>query len=414
MDAYLYSEDELDKIVILDKIRSRLLTQKEAGILLGLSDRQIRRLLKRTESEGAPGIKPKPKAPKPSFSLEVKATIVSLVKNKYYDFGPTLASEKLESLEGIKINRESLRQIMIENNLWKGRSRKQARIHQSRTRRSRFGELIQIDGSDHDWFEGRADKCCLLVFIDDATSKLVGLRFEESETTLGYMRLAESYLQQYGRPIAFYNDKHSIFITTREQNVDGLLKPTQFHRALNSLSIEMICAYSSQAKGRVERANKTLQDRLIKEMRLRNISSIEEANAFMPEFILDYNARFSCEPASTEDAHRVLRQTPEALKQILSVHVTRKLNKNLEFSMDTKKYQITTQGKGYRLRNTIVTVCKYLDGRQEVFAGEQNLGFKIYQEKRIQPQVVDTKELNLTVDKIIAKAACGNMISLAA
>ena len=414
MEAVLYSEDELDRLIVLDKVRNRLLTQKEAGILLRLTDRQVRRLLKRTAAEGVSGIKPKPKTPKRSLSHEIKDTVISLVRKNYYDFGPTLASEKLESLDGIKINRETLRQILMAEGIWKGRSRKKARIHQSRTRRSRFGELVQIDGSHHDWFEGRSAKCCLLVFIDDSTSKLVGLRFEESETTLGYMRLMQEYIYKYGRPIAFYNDKHSIFKTTREHCVDGRLAPTQLHRALNSLSIELICAHSAQAKGRVERANSTLQDRLIKEMRLRNICSIEEANAFMPEFILDYNARFACEPASNEDAHRILHHTPEVLRRILSVHVTRKLTINLEFDLNRKTYQITTPGKGYRLRGKIVTICDHIDGSQEVLAGEQNLGFKIYQDKSSAPYIVDTKDLNPLMDKIISRAADSNVSAMAA
>ncbi len=296
-DALLYTEDELDRLLALNKVRDRILTQKEAAQLLRLSVRQVRRLMKRVSLEGAPGLKPKPKAPKPSYSDEFKSTVADLIREKYSDYGPTLASEKLESVDGLKINRESLRLLMIEKDLWKGRSRKKARIHQSRERRSSFGELVQIDGSYHDWFEGRAAKCCLLVFIDDATSKLIGLHFGASETTFGYMYLMQQHLQTYGRPLAYYSDKHSIFKTTREHCLDGRLAPTQLHRALNSLKIDLICAHSSQAKGRVERANQTLQDRLIKEMRLHNICSIEEANAFLPEFILAYNEKFGCEPA---------------------------------------------------------------------------------------------------------------------
>jgi len=162
---------------------------------------------------------------------------------------------------------------MMEVGLWKGRSRQKARIHQSRDRRPRFRELVQIDGSPHDWFESRAPKCCLLVMIDDATSRLIFMRFEESETTFGYMRcVSGSHLKRYGRPVAYYSDRHSIFKTTREQCVDRMLQDTQLHRALKDLKIDLICANSPQAKGRVERANSTLQDRLIKEMRLKGIS----------------------------------------------------------------------------------------------------------------------------------------------
>ena len=291
------TEAELDRLLILHQVRDRSVTQKEAGKRLGISERQVRRLLKRINGKGASGIKPLAKGGNRSFDSSFKALVISKVKESYPDFGPTLASEKLEERDRLKVNKETLRQWMIEESLWKGRSRKQARIHQSRPRRSRFGELVQIDGSHHNWFEGRGEKCCPLVFIDDATSKILNMRFDESETTLGYMTLIQQHLLTHGRPIAYYSDKHSIFKTTREQCLDGRIQDTQLHRALRSLQIELICAHSSQAKGRVERANKTLQDRLVKEMRLRNISSVEDANAFVPHFLLDYNQRFAAEPA---------------------------------------------------------------------------------------------------------------------
>ena len=196
--------------------------------------------------------------------------------------------------------------------------------------------VLLMIGLKHDWFEGRAPKCCLLVFIDDATSKILGLRFEPSETTLGYMRLIKETVESYVRPLAYYNDKHAIFKTLRD--VDGIFEDTQLRRALRSLQIEDICAHSPQAKGRVERSNQTLQDRLVKEMRLKGISSTEEANAYVPEFIADYNRRFSVEAAKAEDAHRKLHHDQAVLKRILSVHTTRTLSKNLEFSLDCKKY----------------------------------------------------------------------------
>lgn len=180
------------------------------------------------------------------FTSDFKHKVLTAVRERYHDFGPTFASEKLY-LEGLQVSKETLRQWMIADGLWKGRVRKQARIHQCRERRARFGELVQIDGSHHDWFEGRAEKCCLLVFIDDATSKILGLRFEESETTLGYMRLMKETIERYGRPLAYYNDRHSIFKTTREQNVDGIFQDTQLRRALRGLQIEDICAHSPQA-----------------------------------------------------------------------------------------------------------------------------------------------------------------------
>lgn len=404
MSGVLFTVEEMDKLLLLNKVRDRILTQSEAAKALRISERQVRRLVKRTADEGAIGIKSKAKGGNRAFDAEFKQSVIEIVRNKYHDFGPTLSSEMLEKHDGLKINKETLRLLMMEAGIWKGRSRKQARIHQSRERRSQFGELVQIDGSHHDWFEGRAPKCCLLVFIDDATSRLVGLRFEPTETTLGYMNLIQDHLTSYGRPLAYYSDKHSIFKTTREHCIDGRLEPTQLHRALNTLKIELICAHSSQAKGRVERANKTLQDRLIKEMRLRGISSIEQANAFMPEFIKAYNAKFARVPADPQDAHRPLLHERNALRQVLSVQTARKLSKNLEFSLHRKTYQITSQGKGYRLRHKTVTVCEHVDSTQEVFAGEQKLEFRVYQEKGNQPYIADTKDLNHLMDHIINKS----------
>jgi len=399
-------EAELDRLLIINQVKDRLLSQNEASAHLGISPRQVRRLLKRLRNDGVEGIKSKHKGGNRSHSKEFKEQILKIVREKYKDFGPTFASEKLRNENGFKVSKETLRKWMITDGLWRGRSRTKARIHQSRERRPRFGELVQIDGSPHDWFEGRASKCCLLVSIDDATSMLVGLHFEQSETTIGYMNLVKKHIESHGRPIAYYSDKHSIFKTTKEQSVDRRLQDTQFQRALRSLQIELICAHSPQAKGRVERANKTLQDRLVKELRLRNISSIEEANAYLPEFIKDYNERFSVKALSEQDAHRPVFHNAEALKRILSIQRERKLSKNLEFSLERKIYQIITPTTGYRLRHKTVTVCKHLDGSEEVICDNKPLAFKEfpYQETVL---VVDTKELNSTVDNIITELSTG-------
>lgn len=394
------SEAELDKLLIINQVKNRNLTQQEAGQQLNISSRQVRRLLVRLNNEGAEGIKSKHRGDNRLLNLDFKLQVLAAVRERYHDFGPTFAAEKLFA-DGLKVSKETLRKWMIAEGLWKGRTRKQARIHQCRERRSRFGELVQIDGSPHDWFEGRAAKCCLLVFIDDATSKILGLRFEPSETTLGYMRLIKETVEVYGRPLAYYNDKHAIFKTLRD--TDGIFEDTQLRRALRSLQIEDICAHSPQAKGRVERSNQTLQDRLVKEMRLEGISSIEEANAYVPEFIADYNRRFSVKANRTEDAHRKLQHDQASLTRILSIHMNRKLTKNLEFSLDCKKYQIKTSGVGYRLRYKAVTVVEHMDGTQEVLCDNQPLLFTVMEVKG-SVKMADTKDLNIVMDKIVAEA----------
>jgi len=216
MAEIMLKETEMDRLCVLRQVRERQLTQEEAGQRLGLTSRQIRRLLRREEISGLRGIKRVKVGGNRAFSEDFKAQVMAVIQANYADFGPTFAAEKLFEYQGVGVNRETLRQWMMAANLWKGRPRKRARIHQGRERRPRFGELVQIDGSHHDWLEGRAPKCCLLVFIDDATSKLTGLYFDRSETTLGYMGLVQQHLETYGRPLAYYSDKHSIFKTTRE------------------------------------------------------------------------------------------------------------------------------------------------------------------------------------------------------
>lgn len=190
------SEAELDKLLIINQVKNRNLTQQETGQQLNVSSRQVRRLLARFCNEGSVGIKSKHRGENRLLKIDFKLQVLAAVRERYHDFGPTFAAEKLFA-DGLKVSKETLRKWMISDGLWKGRTRKQARIHQCRERRPRFGELVQIDGSPHDWFEGRAPKCCLLVFIDDATSKILGLRFEPSETTLGYMRLIKETVESY-------------------------------------------------------------------------------------------------------------------------------------------------------------------------------------------------------------------------
>jgi transposase len=393
-----FSETDLDRLYVLRNVLSGQQSRREAAHELGICPRQLRRLLVRFKAEGSSGIKPRYHGGNHKFSEDFKTQVMFLVQTKYPDFGPVLAKEKLEEIHDLRINKETLRQWMIEAGLRPAKKRKAARIHQCRPRRSRLGELVQIDGSHHDWFEGRAPKCCLTVFIDDATSRIQSMRFDHSETTQGYFRCLNNYLNHYGRPRAFYSDRHSIFKTTRETCEEVRFKKTQFHRAANELDIELICARSPQAKGRVERANKTLQDRLIKEMRLKGISCMAEANVYLDEFILKHNRKFSLHDKTIENTHRPLHQTQEKLNRILSIQTNRKLSKNLEFSYENTLYQIQGQGHGYRLRHTEVTVCENMDESIEVFRGEQQLQY-VCRAKSVGPHVSDEKGLDEILER---------------
>jgi len=395
------SSKEIDRLAVIQKTKGKQLTRKEAARLLGLSSRQVTRLAQAFNKHGPLGLQSKRRGKKSNrgFSDEVKKRILDLVAEYYRDFGPTLASEKLLEYQEIEISKESLRQWMIMAGLWKGKRRKAVVLHQQRTRRPCFGELVQIDGSHHDWFEGRAPRCCLLVFVDDATSRLVQLYFVESETTEGYFIATKDYIKSYGRPVAFYSDKHGIFRINmiEPQNGTGM---SQFGRAMRDLGINIICANTPQAKGRVERVNGTLQDRLIKEMRLRKINNIEEANQFLPEFITDYNKRFSVSPASLIDAHRKSCPNQESLDLIFSWQCERILSKNLEFSYKNTIYQIRGEGKGYRMRKSKVKICDDRSGKITIIYQNRSLDYvTLSKQERILAPIISSKEIEKTVDE---------------
>ena len=250
------------------------------------------------------------------------------------------------------------------------------RIQQPRHRREHIGELIQIDGSEHRWFEDRAAACTLLVFVDDATSRLMELRFVASESTFAYFEALEAYLHRHGKPVAFYSDKHSIFRVSKEDAASGN-GMTQFGRALSELNIEILCANTSQAKGRVERAHHTLQDRLVKELRLAGINTIGAANAFLPNFIADYNGRFAKPPARDQDFHRPvdLRQD---LDQILCWREQRQVSHQLVVNYSRMKLTLKPEGLALRLRGKMVDVYDFPDGRLEVRWKGRSLAYSAF------------------------------------
>ena len=402
---------EIDRCGVMKRVKEREISQTcAASEILCLSDRQVRRLYKRYKDFGPEGVVRKNSKGNRGFDQNFKLKTIEIIRNNYTDFTPTFASEKLEELHGIKVNRETLRQWMMSEKLWKGKKRKKARIHQSRERRPRVGELIQIDGSHHDWFEGRAPKCCLIVFIDDATSCIMAMNFVPTETCEGYFSTLKTYLKMHGVPVAFYSDKHGIFVDNHKDVISDTPPETQFQRAIQTLGIEQICAHSPQAKGRVERANKTLQDRLIKEMRLLGISSIEEANMYLPDFIQKHNARFSVPPEKKEDMHKPLTIEDDELNRILSHQETRTLSKNLELSYRNTIYKIIYPGIGYALRKTKVRVCEEPDGKITILKDNKILEYETINKLKQITHFAESKEINEKLDKIlIKKTACGNV-----
>jgi hypothetical protein len=261
-----------------------------------------------------------------------------------------------------------------------------------RERRACFGELVQVDGSPHDWFEGRAAECTLLVFIDDATGKLGQLLFVESESFFSYCRATEGYLTCHGKPGAFYSDKHGVFRVNQPSAgpSDAL---TQFGRAMQELDIQIICANTPQAKGRVERANQTLQDRLPKELRLRGISDWQAGNAFLPEYMDDFNRRFAVQPRSTHDAHRPLT-AQDNLARLFRWQETRILSKNLTLQFDKVVYQIQTERPSYAMRNAAVTVCLDDQDNITILYKGKSLNYTVFNKQAKQSEVVQSKQID--------------------
>jgi transposase len=368
------SHDELDRFGVISRVRERRLTQDEAARMLGLGVRQVQRMCAAVRRDGADGLVSR-KRGRPSshrFPERLTRTIVTLISEHYADFGPTLASEKLAERHGIAVSNETVRKLMIQAGLWKTRAQRRPKIQQPRLRRPCFGELIQIDGSRHRWFESRASMCVLLVFIDDATGQLVGMRFCESESTFEYMEVTKRYLLEYGKPVAFYSDKHSVFRVNKVGATHGE-GMTQFGRALHDLNIEGICANTPAAKGRVERANETLQDRLVKELRLAGIASIEGGNAFLEPFRQDFNARFGKLPASDHNAHRKLLKAERVrLDDVFCWQESRAVSASLTLQYDKVIYLITPGPDTNMVAGEHVTVCDYPDGRFKIrFEGRE-------------------------------------------
>jgi hypothetical protein len=392
------SKKELTRLEVMQRLKDKRLVQKEAAILLGISIRQIKRLWKKYCKQDAKGLisQRRGKASNHRMDAGVMRQVLDLIKKKYSDFGPTLAHEKLMEIHKISISRESVRKLMIEEGLWKSRRAKKPGVHQMRERRACLGELIQIDGSDHAWFEERGEKCTLLVYIDDATGKLLELRFVPAETFFAYCEASRDYFERCGKPVAFYSDKHSIFRINSELPIGATSGMTQFGRAMQELDIQIICANSPQAKGRVERANQTLQDRLVKELRLRSLSSIETGNEYLSEFREDFNRRFAVPARSTHDAHRPLLKT-ENLDLIFTRQKTGLLSKNLTVQSNKIIYQIQSDRPDYALRNAQVTLCENAKGEVTILYKNKPLAYTTYKKLPHQAETVDTKNINQVI-----------------
>ncbi len=342
-DMIAMSQGDLRRLEVIHKVIDKSVTQAEAAGILGLSDRQIRRIVTRVSEDGDKGIIHQSRG-QPSHNatdLKIKKKAINLCRGTYEGFGPTLASEKLFERDRIDISRETLRQ-WLKNEKLPYRERKKRPHRQWRERKHHYGQMVQMDGSHHDWFEGRGPKCVLMGYIDDATG-IPFARFCPYEGSLTAMGSFKGYIKKYGIPLSVYLDKHSTYKSTKKPTIEDELNNidplSQFGRALSELGVELIHANSAPAKGRIERLFKTFQDRVIKEMRLRKICSIEEANKFLEYYLPVFAKRFGVPPAKGGDLHRPLPKGID-LNRILCVKTERALNNDFTVAHEKKLYQV--------------------------------------------------------------------------
>ncbi len=357
---------ERERLKVLHEIEQGHLSQVEGSQRLGLSTRQVRRLERRVKTEGDRGLVHRLRG-RPSnrkIPAGVRERILGEVRQRYVDFGPTLAAEKLAE-QGLGVSRETLRQWMTEVGLWRVHRKKLRAVHVWRERRAAFGELVMMDSSPFPWLEERGPRLQLIALIDDATSRIWG-RFAEHDSTRENLRTLQGWLERYGRPLALYTDKDSLFVTSRplqpDEQLQGLRRPrTQFGRAVHELGMEWIAAHSPQAKGRIERLFGTLQDRLVKEMRLGGVSALEPANRFLEEvFIPFWEQRFTVLPRCSHDAHRAL-QPEHRLEQILSLRESRQVARDCTVRWRGQTWGIPREEVRAGLRGAQVQVEQRLD-----------------------------------------------------
>jgi hypothetical protein len=342
-DIIMMRQKELKRLHVIHRVLQGELKQAEGAELISLSERQIRRIARRIQEEGDEGIRHRSRGRESRRKTpgKLRSRIIELYRQKYHGFGPTLTVEKLFEIDGIEISRETVRTLLIDSGDWQKR-KKSKKHRQWRQRKEHRGEMVQMDGSHHEWFEGRGPKCVLMAYIDDATGRVFG-RFYGYEGTIPAMDSFRRYIRKYGIPLSVYLDKHTTYKSpakpTIEEELQGIEPMSQFERAMEELNIKVIHAHSPQAKGRIERLFGTLQDRLVKEMRLRGINTPEEGNRFLKEYLPVYNKRFSVKPISNEDLHRPILGEIN-LDKVLCIKTKRTVRNDFTIAHDKKLYQI--------------------------------------------------------------------------
>lgn len=361
------SAKEIDRLAVITKLIHKQMNGTEASEQLRLTTRQVRRLKGRVKKHGAQGLVHRGRGKESNRKIKhmLADKIISLLRTVYVGFGPTLAAEKLLERHTIEISDESLRALMMKNNLWKPRPRKKNKEHREwRPRKENYGAMQQYDGCYHNWFENRAPECCLLLAVDDATGKITKARFDSHEGVLPTFGFWKAYVEEKGKPVAIYLDKFSTYKINHEAAEDNKELITQFQRATAMLGIELITAHSPEAKGRVERMFDTLQDRLVKELRLEGISDIASANKFLEEkYIPVFNAKFAVVPVKRSDLHRSLTTADvKQLPSVFSIHSTRTVMNDFTVRFKNHYFQLEQQQPVTVCRKDNILIEEHLDG----------------------------------------------------
>lgn len=379
------TEKELTRYNIIKKLIEGNINGTDASKQISLSVRQVKRLKANVKQHGIKGIIHGNRNRESNRKISDKKinTIEKIVKKKYYDFGPTFATEKLNENENIIIGKEKLRLLMVDWGLRQIKSKKQSKQYYAwRARKDNYGEMQQFDGSYHLWLEDRSEELCLLLSIDDATGKIIHAKFDYNESTKAVFKFWLEYFAQNGLPVSIYLDKFSTYKINHKNAVDNKDMITQFERAMNQIGVVPITAHSPQAKGRVERVFETLQDRLVKEMRLKGISTIEEANEFLKEYIPKFNAKFSVAPQKRNNLHRKLNKTTEnMLPQIFSVQKTRVVMNDYTIMFKTKYFQLEQEQPTTVYKKDLVIVEEHLNDMIKINLKGHYLNYKVLPER---------------------------------
>jgi len=396
------SQKELSRYEIITQLIAQKINGTMAAKLLGLTVRQIQNLKARVKKDGAKGLIHVSRGRESNRRIkpEILEKVKEYLKEKYYDFGPKFASEKLKENHKINLGKETIRQIMIAEKIWKPKPRINNKEYRSwRPRKEQYGEMQQFDGSYEKWFEDRAPECCLLASVDDATGKIIHAGFDHHEGVVPVFNFWKSYVEGHGKPIAVYLDKFSTYKINHKAAVDNQDLMTQFQRAMTNLGINLITAHSPQAKGRIERLFETLQDRLIKEMRLQNISDIETANKFLNEiYIPKFNQQFSVASQKKGDLHKKIADwEKQNLDKIFSIQNTRIVNNDFTINFKTRWLQLDQKQPTLVLKKSKVLIEERLDRTIKISLRDKYLNFKELPERP--KKVIDLKLLALTKTK---------------